>query len=245
MTNAVTIAGCTRPHTFRREHIVHHHRNLTHHTTRSMAALAFACAFLMTGCGSDDGGRASEDEKIAGADDGSRGAESSPAKESPGTGAPKFVFPDDLKLSFEDARTGDAGKDEILRVTEYAAKARVEAYTKADPATKNMVRYWKHPALQFWGKDITRFAKDGKTYTGSLRYYDFEVTDLTKKAAWVRYCESQRNAFAKDRKSGKTLKTKHSKDDFVAWKAGLVKGSDKQWQVTQTQATKGATECQP
>ncbi|MBE9499996.1 hypothetical protein IHE61_23490 [Streptomyces sp. GKU 257-1] len=209
-----------------------------------MAALGFACALFVTGCGGD-GGHKGGDEKIAGADGGEKGAESSPAEESPAAQAPKFDFPDDLKLDFEDVRSEDPGEDEVLQATEYAAKARVEAYTKADPATKNMVRYWKHPALQYWGKDITRFAEDNRTFTGSLRYYDFEVTDLTKKGAWVRYCESQRNAFAKDKKSGKTLKTEPSKDDFVAWKAGLVKSDGEQWQVSQTQATKGAAECQP
>ncbi|MEU3190636.1 hypothetical protein ABZ686_08305 [Streptomyces sp. NPDC006992] len=209
-----------------------------------MAALGFACALFVTGCGGD-GGREGGDEKIAGADRGEKEAESSPAEESPAAQAPTFDLPDDLKLDFKGVRSEDAGKDEVLQATEYAAKARVEAYTKADPATKNMIRYWKHPALQYWGKDITRFAKDNKTFTGSLRYYDFKVTDLTQKAAWVRYCESQRNAFAKDKKSGKTLKTTPSKDDFVAWKAGLVKIDGKQWQVSQTQATKGATECQP
>lgn len=166
---------------------MHSRLNRPRHAARSMAALEFTCALLLTSCGSDEGDGGAEDEKIAGADGGSEGGgSSSEKKEAPAAEAPSFAFPKDLKLSFADTATGDAGKDEVLRDVEYAAKARVEAYTKGDPATKNMVAYWKHPALQFWGKD-----------------------------------------------------------DFVAWKAGLVKTDDKHWQVKQTQAAKGATECWP
>ncbi|MFG3252600.1 hypothetical protein [Streptomyces sp. NPDC048172] len=223
---------------------------LSTRTTRrapAAAAVAVSAALLLGACGGEDGGGGGKSsDAIEGAgkkgDDKSASESASPSKEA---GAPEFDLPDDLKLKVEKSDTGDETKDQVLGDAVNSAKARLEAYTKGKPATANMVRYFKYPALPAWGKDITRFRKRGVTNTGEFRYYDFKVRSVEKNGAWVTYCEDQHRAYAKEIKSGKVLKTKPSKQDYTLFESGLAKNSKGEWQVTQAKSTKGEKSCVP
>ncbi|MFK0281753.1 hypothetical protein ACIQVL_14960 [Streptomyces sp. NPDC090499] len=208
------------------------------------AALAATTALLLTACGSGDDS-SKDNDKIAGADKGAPGSPSPSASASAAAekGAPSFDLPSDIKVTVEKQSTGDSTKDTVLRDLAYAAQARLEGLAKGDGQTANMSRYYAADALVYFAKQISETRKEGLTSTGSYRYYDFQVLDLKGQTATARYCEDQRQAFAKEIKTNKVHRTTPSNDDFIQISVQTAKDSRGDWQVRRVSWKKATAEC--
>lgn len=209
----------------------------------SAVALAMAVT-LLTSCGSSD----DEPDPITGAKDSTGESKESPAA-SPSEAAdsdpdaPKFAFPEDVAVEVEDEPTGDAAEDAILRDHGYAVRSIRLGYAKQDPRLDVLERYLAGDALLGWRAGIDEFVADGKTVTGTVRYYDREVTSQKGDVASVEYCEDQTNSYAKIADSGKVLKTEPSPDDFIQHVSTMRKTADGVWQMVHESDVQGEAEC--
>ncbi|MER6078667.1 hypothetical protein [Streptomyces sp. NPDC001833] len=206
------------------------------------AALAATAALLLTACGGGSDGSKGND-KIAGAGTEASGSPSPSASASADKNAPSFDLPSDIKVTVEKQSTGDSTKDGVLRDLAYAAQARLEGLVKGDGQTANMSRYYAADALVYFDKQISETRKEGLTSTGSYRYYDFQVLDLKGQTATARYCEDQRQAFAKEIKTNKVHRTTPSNDDFIQISVQTAKDSRGDWQVRRVSWKKATAEC--
>ncbi|MEU8352104.1 hypothetical protein [Streptomyces sp. NPDC048845] len=215
---------------------------MRHRTTGALCAVA-AAALLMTGCGG--GGDSSSDDKIAGAEDaGKNEKDASPSRSKPAEekdGAPTFDLPSDAEVVIDEDATGDKTKDEVLRDHGYALMAMQESYAHGEP-TRNFWRYWMGHASDYGVDGFAEYKKDGRTITGTDRFYDREV-QLNGNNATVTYCEDQTKAFDKDIKTGKVHRTDADPSDFRSYKTLLLK-IDGHWRVSVIEGAKGDKACQ-
>ncbi|MEU2334894.1 hypothetical protein ABZ608_15110 [Streptomyces sp. NPDC013172] len=215
---------------------------VTRRTLPVATALAATAALLLTACGG--GNDSSKDnDKITGAGAGGTDSPSPSASASADKNAPAFAFPSDVKVTVEKESTGDATRDAVLRDLAYAAQARLEGLVKGDGQTANMSRYYAADALVYFDKQIADTRKKGLTSTGSYRYYNFKVLDLSGQTATARYCEDQRQAFAKEIKTNTVHRTTPSNDDFIQVSVQTAKDSGGDWQVRRVSWKKATAEC--
>ncbi|MFF0725855.1 hypothetical protein [Streptomyces sp. NPDC004134] len=203
-----------------------------------------AAITLLTACGSSD----DKPDRITGAKEtGTESEESSSASPSPaadgGADAPEFDFPDDVEVEVESEPTGDAAEDAILRDHGYAVQSIRLGYAKQDPRLDLLEQYLGGDALLGWRAGIDEFVQDGKTVSGTVRYYDREVTSQKGDVASVVYCEDQTHSYAKIADSGKVLKTEPSADDFIRHVSTMRKTADGLWQMVHESDEQGAAQC--
>ncbi|WP_309505627.1 hypothetical protein [Streptomyces phytophilus] len=206
-------------------------------------ALAVAVT-LLTACGSSD----DEPDRITGAKDSAAESDDSPsASPSPAADgdadAPEFDFPEDVEVEVESEPTGDGAEDAILRDHGYAVQSIRLGYAKQDPRLDVLEQYLGGNALQGWRAGIDKFVADGKTVSGTVRYYDREVTSRKGGVATVEYCEDQTNSYAKMADSGKVLKTEPSPDDFIRHVSTMRSTEDGRWQMVHESDEQGAAQC--
>ncbi|MEO3763301.1 hypothetical protein [Streptomyces sp. B8F3] len=209
------------------------------------SAVALAAAVtLLTACGSSD----DKPDRITGAKESttdtedSASASPSPAADN-GADAPEFDFPDDVTVEVESEPTGDATEDAILRDHGYAVQSIRLGYAKQDPRLDVLERYLGGDALLGWRAGIDEFVADGKTVSGTVRYYDREVASQKGDVASVVYCEDQTDSYAKIADSGKVLKTEPSADDFIRHVSTMRKTADGRWQMVHESDEQGAAQC--
>ncbi|MEV8016830.1 hypothetical protein AB0O76_10875 [Streptomyces sp. NPDC086554] len=204
-------------------------------------ALAAAAALLLTGCSSDSG----PDDKIEGA--GQEESSSPPSPKASPTASAKvsdFDLPDDIKVEIESDETGNKAKDQILKEQAEGLMARQRLYVDLDPNSPYLTRYYADEAREFYVAEIKKSKSAGRTITGTYRYYDRKVEQNTDDRAIVTYCEDRSKAFAKDIKSGKTLKVEPSPEDFIRNTATLRKTEHNTWLVQSFRGETSAKECQ-
>ncbi|MFI7316110.1 hypothetical protein [Streptomyces venezuelae] len=212
----------------------------------SAAAMAAAAALSLSACGG--GGDDSKDsDKIAGADNGaSVSASPSPKGSDDGIDRPEIKLPKDVKDVFEGSRTGDPKKDAVLADNARRISSVTEAVT-ADAGS--------HPALKFYSSGdallsaanhVQGFQKKNKSFVGTTRYYDRQVTFLKDGAAAVTYCMDATKTYPKDRKTGKVDKSvPSSAQDYSFYNTRLEKNADGVWQTTAVLTTTAAKRCMP
>ncbi|MBW8740032.1 MAG: hypothetical protein JF621_23965, partial [Streptomyces turgidiscabies] len=141
------------------------------------AALVASAALLLTACGGDNSGPRDND-KIAGADTGSKTPASPTASASaPAASAdrPKIELPSDLTYTFEWPKTGDAKKDAVLADSEQFIKAVDMAIAEQDPLHKAYLYYSEADAAAGSQKFIQEFVDYKDRITGAKRYFDAKV----------------------------------------------------------------------
>ncbi|WP_407565059.1 hypothetical protein [Streptomyces sp. 184] len=206
-------------------------------------ALAMAVT-LLTSCGSSDDGP----DRITGAKDSteeSGDASSAPPSKAADSDAdaPEFDYPEDVTVEVENGPAGDATEDAVLRDHGYAVQSIRLGYAKQDPRLDVLERYLAGDALAGWRAGIDEFVADGRTVSGTVRYYDREVTSRKGDVASVEYCEDQTNSYAKIADSGKVLKTEPSPDDFIRHVSTMRKTADGIWQMVHESDEQGAAQC--
>ncbi|MEV8315229.1 hypothetical protein AB0Q95_13745 [Streptomyces sp. NPDC059900] len=214
-------------------------------TLLASTALTVAALLSISACGGSDGGSAKGGEKIAGAGSGSEQRESpSPTPPDDGIERPEIKLPKGVRNVFEGGRTGDAKKDAILADNERRIASIDEAIT---------VDAKEHPALKFYSSGeallsaaeyVQGFYEDGRSFVGTTRYFDREVTFLKSGAAAVTYCVDETKAYPKDRKTGKVDRSiPASSDDYAFYNTRVKKNAKGIWQTESVTSTTGAKQC--
>ncbi|MGY1497918.1 hypothetical protein ACW4TU_15190 [Streptomyces sp. QTS52] len=211
------------------------------------AALVASAALLLTACGGDDSG-SKDNDKIAGADTGSETPASPTASASASAASadrPKIELPSDLTYTFTPEETGDTVKDAVLKDNAEMIRALDAAIVAQNPRLPALEFYTEGEgavAAQQWVKAFT----DAKwTVTGSVRYFDRQVTISSKKSASLSYCADESKGFSKVIKTNEIKKTPASKDSYVAYGVQVQRNKDGVWETLKIQSARGADRCQP
>lgn len=208
------------------------------------AALTASAALLLSSCGSGDD-ESKDSDKIAGAEqeDGKKSASPS-ASPSEDSGRPKIKLPDDLTMTFEEPRTGDAVKKAVLADNAERMRAVNASITGTDPQGEAVGYYNTGKALEAAVTWVEKFKDADLSLTGTVRYYDRQVTLKDKKTATLSFCADEGKGYTK-KKNGRINKTPVTKNSYVAYNTQLVKNADGTWQTSQIISTRGAAQCQP
>ncbi|MGW0969702.1 hypothetical protein [Streptomyces sp. NPDC002516] len=207
-------------------------------------AFAATTALLLTACGAG-GGTPKANDKIAGADRGNTGSASPNASASDGAGRPDITLPKDLSDRFESWSTGDAAKDAVLTDVRRRVDATNYAIAEGDAELPALAFYYSGTALADAGDWVTSIVKSGYSITGVNRYYNAKIDLFNSASAGVVYCEDQSKAFAKDRKSGKVIKTAVTAKSYVLYSTRLEKNKKGVWQTTKLTSQRGHKSCTP
>ncbi|MEW2447591.1 hypothetical protein AB0896_08535 [Streptomyces parvulus] len=206
-----------------------------------LAALALALTatsvLALSGCAADDSA------SVGGADEGT--ATPIRPSASSGTGRPKIYLPSDLKLIFEDGRTGDRVKDAVLADNAERMRAVHAAIAGTDRDAAAVGFYNTGKALEAATSWVTRFEEADATVTGQVRYFDRKVTLREDGAALLTFCADESKGFSKDRTTGEIARTPVTRNSFVRYNTRLDRNADGVWQTSQILSTRGADECQP
>ncbi|WP_369248410.1 hypothetical protein [Streptomyces sp. R41] len=208
------------------------------------AALAATAALLLTACGGG-GDKSSDNDKIAGADQGDTASASPSASPSDSINRPDLTLPGDITETFQGWKTGDATKDAILADAGRAQTAVTYAVVKGDPKSEALSFYQAGTALpgsQDWVKTIV---DSGSTFTGAVRYYSPNLEVFDKKSAGLSYCSDESKAFNKNRKTQKIDKTPATNDSYVLYSTRLEKTEKGIWQTTKLVSERGNKTCTP
>ncbi|WP_063792558.1 hypothetical protein [Streptomyces atriruber] len=200
-----------------------------------------AAVLLLSGCGEE---AADGPDVIAGAASEHAAAPptSAPAAE---IKRPTVTLPGDMKNTFEGPRTGNAVKDAVLADTERRIGSIDQAISSGDMKHSGLAFYSTDEALTAAYRYTKAFLDRADTWTGTVRYFDREVTYLKGATATSTYCVDESRAFVKHRRTGKTERNAASARSFVAYETDLVRNGDGVWQTTSVTAERGAAACRP
>ncbi|MGW2224761.1 hypothetical protein [Streptomyces formicae] len=215
-------------------------------TLLAAAAMTAAAVLSLSACGGGDGDAKDKDtDKIAGAGQGDEKRESpSPKASDDGVDRPEVKLPKDVKNVFEGGKTGDPKKDAVLADNERWLNSLIEAVT---------VDAKDHPALKFYAAGdglltsaeyVQGFHENGKSFVGSIRYYDRKVTFLKEGVAAVTYCKDGTKTYPKDRKTGKIDRSiPASANDYAFFNTRVQKNDKGVWQTDSVTSTTGSKKC--
>ncbi|MGV9454712.1 hypothetical protein [Streptomyces sp. NPDC003635] len=214
------------------------------------AALAATAALLLTACGSEDD-KSSDNDKIAGAEQGSeKPKESAAASGVPAETKPDGVdvsLPKDMNLVFDWETPED--ENEAAAMADAANFFRaiyrgVDTRTTEDAAVTS---YSTGDGLHYATTQINAWIDGGWTATGTLRHYDVSTRSAENgTSVEVAFCADASKFFGKEVKGGKVLKTEPSVEDFDYYKIIMVKhptGTDL-WQASKVFVETKAAKCQ-
>ncbi|MFD8723925.1 hypothetical protein ACFV2H_39725 [Streptomyces sp. NPDC059629] len=213
-------------------------------TLLAAAALTAVAALSLSACGSGDGS-SKGNGKIAGADTGSDSTTSaSPSADTSDTPArPDITLPKDMKKVFEGWKTGDATKDAALADAERALNSVDDAIARGDTKSKALAFYYQGDALLSEIKWVQAWLDANISWTGTIRYFDPQVTLRDKKTAVVIYCADDSKAYNKNRKTGKVDKTSTGESPYTLYNTRLVKNDKGVWQTTGLYTKRGHQQC--
>lgn len=202
-------------------------------------ALAPAAALLLTACGA---GTATKTSPITGA----APASSAPASPTPATttppGAPRITLPADVTVQITDPAPTNAATNSAVSGLKYAILALRDGFSQDNGQAASMLRSYALNAGVFWAKRIQTSKNEGRTITGTYRYYDLSVHLNSADTAGATFCEDQRQAFSKNIKTGKVYRTTPSNSDFYRFTAHLTKKSGA-WQISDESWVQGDKSC--
>ncbi|MET8949182.1 hypothetical protein ABZX30_38185 [Streptomyces sp. NPDC004542] len=211
----------------------------------STAAAGAMAVLLLAGCGGGGDGGSKDNDKIAGADTGGSASASPSASASTSVDRPRIDLPADVKLTFTPEKTGDAVKDAILRDNAELLRALDAAIVAQDPRLPALEYYTEGQgavAAQQWVKS---FKDAGWTITGTVRYFDRQVSVESKDKASLTYCGDESKGYSKVIKTNEIKDTKVTKDSYVAYGVQVQKNEKGVWELVKIASTRGADRCQP
>lgn len=211
------------------------------------AALVASAALLLTACGGDDSG-SKDNDKIAGADTGNKTSASPTASASASAASadrPKVELPSDVTLTFTPEQTGDAVKDAVLKDNAEMIRALNAAIVAQNPRLPSLEFYTEGEGAVAAEKWVKAFTDVGWTVTGTVRYFDRQVTVESKDSASLSYCGDESAGFSKVIKTKEVKKTAPNKDSYVAYGVQVQKNKAGVWELVKIQSTRGVDRCQP
>jgi hypothetical protein len=219
-------------------------------TVHAAAALAAASALLLTACGGEDG-KSSDNDKIAGADQGTEG----PEKSAQPSGAPAADKPDGVDVSLPKDMNLVFDWDKPQNENEAAAMDDAANYFRAiyrgvDKRTAKdaaVTAYATREGLSYAQTQINAWIEGGWTATGTLRHYDVTTRSAANgTSVEVAFCADSGKFFGKEIKTGKVLKTDPSIEDFDYYRIIMVKypTGEGLWQASKVFVETKAAKCQ-
>jgi hypothetical protein len=208
-------------------------------------SLTVAATLLLTACGGDDGG--SDQDKIAGADEGGGKKSASPAgeksKATDDIDRPKMTFPSDVDLNVSDpdqaAAMGDA--QNFVRAIRYGI---VEQ--DVNDAAYKFYSEFKSQAQVYAKDQIEQRVDRGLTISGTMRFSRTKVTSAeNKESAVVTFCSDSTKLYSKEVKTEKVHHTEPSLSDYYSWQVLMKpsKNAEGLWRAQKVQVKEKAQEC--
>ncbi|MFH9981297.1 hypothetical protein ACH4ND_19000 [Streptomyces sp. NPDC017179] len=208
-------------------------------------ALCTLAVVALSACSNGAAGSASTD-KIAAADQGGATRAAAPSTSAPGSmKRPVITLPSDVKNVFAGWKTRDTTKDALLADVENRINATDAAIIAANPDSEALGFYYKGEALAGASEWVKGYVKDGKSITGSVRFFNPELKLVDKDTAAFAYCSDESKAFDKDRKTNKAEKTTVTKTAYVAYNTRVEKNEQGVWQTTSLLSQRGNAKCTP
>jgi hypothetical protein len=219
-------------------------------TLPAVAALTATAALLLTACGSGDD-KSSDNDKIAGADQGAQTPEES-AKPSaaPAGDKPDGVdvsLPKDMNLVFDWEKPKDADEAAAMDDAANFFRAIYRGVDKRTTKDAAVTTYATGDGLHYADTQINAWIEGGWTATGTLRHYDATTRSAPNgKSVEVAFCADSGKFFGKEIKSKKILETKPSIEDFDHYKIIMVKFPTAKdvWQASKVFVETKAAKCQ-
>ncbi|MGH4032461.1 hypothetical protein ACQB60_26375 [Actinomycetota bacterium Odt1-20B] len=215
------------------------------------AALAATAALLLTACGSGDDGKSKDNDKIAGAGQGSekpkKSGEPAGGSEEDASDGVDLSLPKDMKLVFDWDKPKD--KNEAAAMGDAANYLRA-VYRGVDKRTTKdaaLTAYATDDGLRYANVQINDRVKGGWTSTGTLRHYQATTRSTANgNSVEVAFCADATKFYSKEVKTGKVLKTKPSISDFDYYKIVMVKFPTGKglWQASKVFVDTKAAKCQ-
>ncbi|MEU8601098.1 hypothetical protein [Streptomyces parvulus] len=214
------------------------------------AALAASAALLLTACGGGDD-KSSDNDKIAGADQGTETPKESAKPSGAGaTDKPDGVdvsLPKDMNLVFDWDKPEN--KDEAAAMEDAANffRAIYRGVDKRTPKDAAVAAYATGDGLYYAQTQINEWIKGGWTATGMLRHYDVTTRSAPNgNSVEVAFCADAGKFYGKEVKTEKILKTEPSIEDFDYYKIVMVKypTGESLWQASKVFVETKAAKCQ-
>lgn len=206
------------------------------------AAGATVALLVLTACGGG-GDEPKGHGEIAGA--GGEASVSAGGSASASGGRPTVTFPSDARNVFEGQETGDARKDAVLADNAQRINSIDDAIFQGTVNTEALGFYSAEGALGSARMFVKGYLDDGRSWTGTTRYFDRQVSFRSDGSAAVVYCSDESKSFLKNRKTNRAEKTPTSADSYVLYNTKLVETPDGVWQTIKVISKRGAAQCQP
>jgi hypothetical protein len=213
------------------------------------AALAAAAALLLTACGGEDD-KSSDNDKIAGADQGARtpkeSAEPSATRAENKPDGVDVSLPADMNLVFD--WDEPKNKNEAAAMDDAANYVRaiyrgVDKRTSKDAAVS---AYATGEGLHYAKTQIDSRVDGGWTATGTRRHYQATTRSAPNgNSVEIAFCVDSSKFYGKEVKTGKVLKSKPSIADFDYFKIVMVKfpTGEGLWQASKVFVETKAEKC--
>ncbi|TGB08399.1 hypothetical protein [Streptomyces sp. MZ04] len=215
------------------------------------AALAATAALLLTACGSGDDGNSKDNDKIAGAEQGSEKSKKSPEP----SGAPAedkpdgvdLTLPKDMDLVFNWDKPKDKNEAAAMDDAANFFRAIYRGVDKRTAKDAAVTVYSTGEGLHYAQTQINEWIDGGWTATGTLRHYQATTRSTANgNSAEVAFCADASKFYGKEIKTKKILKTKKSIADFDYYKIIMVKHPTGKglWQASKVFVETKAEKCQ-
>lgn len=217
------------------------------------AAIALTAAIVLSSsaCGGGDRGSSTDDDKAAGvnktagADVGSTKSASPSASAAASGERPQIELPSDVTVTFTPEQSDDAVQDAVLKDNAEMIRALSAAIVAQNSRLPDLEFYTEGEGAVAAEEWVKAFVDVGWTITGSVRYFDRQVTVSSKDTASLTYCADESMGFSKVIKTKELKGTKVTKNSYVAYGARVQKNADGVWELMEINSTRGADKCQP
>ncbi|MBQ0848677.1 hypothetical protein J8N05_10700 [Streptomyces sp. BH-SS-21] len=214
-------------------------------TLLAAITLTAAAALTLSACGGDSDSKDKSNDKIAGADTGDKKSASPTASASTAADRPKIELPSDVKLTFTPEQASDDVKSAVLKDNAEFTRALNAAIVAQDPRLPALEYYTEGEGAAASEQWVKAFKDAGWTVTGTVRFFDRQVTVNSKNSASISYCGDESKGFSKVIKTNEVKGSKVTKDSYIAYGAQVQKNKEGVWELVKISSTRGADRCQP
>ncbi|MFD5218401.1 hypothetical protein [Streptomyces tendae] len=214
------------------------------------AALAASAALLLTACGGGDD-KSSDNDKIAGADQGTETPkESTKPSAAPAEDKPDGVdvsLPKDMNLVFDWDKPKNKNEAAAMNDAANFFRAIYRGVDKRTTKDAAVAAYATDGGLKYAQTQIEAWIEGGWTATGTLRHYDVTTRSAENgTSVEVAFCADSSKFYGKEIKTNKVLKTDPSIEDFDYYKIIMVKypTAEGLWQASKVFVETKAAKCQ-
>ncbi|PPS87904.1 hypothetical protein [Streptomyces sp. MH60] len=214
------------------------------------AALAASAALLLTACGGGDD-KSSDNDKIAGADQGTETPkESAKPSAAPAEDKPDGVdvsLPKDMNLVFDWTKPKDENEAAAMEDAANYIRAIYRGVDKRTAKDAAVAAYATGDGLHYAETQISSRIDGGWTSIGTRRHYDVSTRSASNgNSVEVAFCVDSSKFYGKEVKTGKVLKSEPSIADFDHFEIIMVKypTAERLWQASKVFVETKAKQCQ-